>query len=72
MGFGYKPYMANENPNFMPLIKSNGESSIFLFLLGPSINYVRTQGEGGGVKPPIHFHCVLHAKTEGGGGPVIM
>ena len=25
---------------------------------GPSINYVRTKGEGGGVKPPMHFYCV--------------
>ena len=21
----------------------------------------------GGVKPPIHFHCILHAKRRGGG-----
>ena len=31
----------------------------------PSINYVRIMGEGG-VKPPIHFFCVLHAKREEG------
>ena len=31
---------------------------------GPSINYVRTQGEG--VKPSIHFYCVLHAKRGEG------
>ena len=30
---------------------------------GPSINYVRTKGEG--VKPPIHFYCVLHAIKRG-------
>ena len=36
--------------------------------MGPSINYVRTKGEGGGVEPLIHFYCVLHAK-RGGGGP---
>ena len=23
---------------------------------------------GGGVKPSIHFHCVLHAKKKGGWG----
>ena len=28
-------------------------------------------GRGGGVKSPIHFHCVLHAK-RGEGGPNIM
>ena len=37
-------------------------------LEGPSINYVRTHLGGGGVKPPIHLYCVLHAK-RGGGGP---
>ena len=25
------------------------------------------RGWVGRVKPPIHFHCVLHAKREGGG-----
>ena len=32
--------------------------------LGPSIKYVRTYR----VKSLIHFHCVLHAKKEEGGG----
>ena len=32
-----------------------------------AFHLVRTHlGGVGGVKPPIHFHCVLHAK--GGGG----
>ena len=36
-----------------------------------AFHLVRTHLEGmGGVKPPIHFHCVLHAK--GGGGPESM
>ena len=33
----------------------------------PLITYA-PRGRGGGVKPPIHFYCVLHAK-RGGGGP---
>ena len=28
----------------------------------------RWGGGGGGFKPPIHFHCVLHAKRGRGGG----
>ena len=39
---------------------------VYHFFGGPSINYVRNEGEGG-VKPPIHFHCVLHGKRGGGG-----
>ena len=34
----------------------------------PFITYA-PRGGGGGSKPPIHFHCVLHAKRGGGGGP---
>ena len=34
-----------------------------------AFHLVRTHLVGvGGVKPPIHFHCVLHAK-RGRGGP---
>ena len=33
----------------------------------PLITYA-PRGRGGGVKPPIHFYCVLHAKVGGGGG----
>ena len=40
------------------------------FLIGvrglPLITYA-PRGGGGGVKSPIHFHCVLHAKRGGGG-----
>ena len=39
------------------------------FYLG-AFHLVRTH-LGGGVKPPIHFHCVLHAK-RGWVGPVSM
>ena len=43
---------------------------VFNNSLGPSINYIRTLGEGGAVKFPIYFYCVLHAKSVGGeGGP---
>ena len=28
---------------------------------GPSINYVHVYGEGG-IKPLIHFQCILHVK----------
>ena len=40
----------------------------FALLRGLSlITYApRETGGGGGVKPPIHFYCVLHAKTGGG------
>ena len=34
----------------------------------PLITYApRGEWGGGGVMPPIHFHCVLHAKKRGGG-----
>ena len=33
----------------------------------PLITYA-PMGRGGGVKRPIHFHCVLHAKRGGGRG----
>ena len=37
--------------------------------LNGAFHLVRThQGWVGWVKPPIHFHCVLHAKKKGGGG----
>ena len=35
----------------------------------PLSTYATRGGGGGGVKSPIHFHCVLHAKRGGGGGP---
>ena len=42
---------------------------VYLISMGPSINYVRTKGEGGGgVEPLIHFYCILHAKRGGGRG----
>ena len=28
----------------------------------PFSTYAPGGGGGGGLKPPIHFHCVLHAK----------
>ena len=39
------------------------------YLVGglPLITYA-ARGRGRGVKSPIHFHCVLHAK-RGGGDP---
>ena len=45
-------------------------SKIVIVLLWglPLITYAhRGRGGGGGVKPPIHFYCVLHAKRGGGG-----
>ena len=30
----------------------------------PLITYA-SRRRGGGVKPPIHFYCILHAKTKG-------
>ena len=39
--------------------------SIYSLTLRLSINYVL--GGGGGVKSPIHLHCVLHAKEKRGG-----
>ena len=34
----------------------------------PLITYASRGTGGGGVKPPIHFYCVLHAQRGGGKG----
>ena len=53
-------------------VKSRGvsdEGQKVALMLG-AFHLVRTHlGGVGGVKPPIHFLCVLHAKRGRGGGP---
>ena len=62
-GSGPRALFSHEMPRFSHLLFCNWLRGLPLITYAP-------RGRGG-VKPPIHFYCVLHAK-RGGGGPESM